>query len=350
MINYTLASPDNPQDDAALRELMRLQGMSGWVDLSLEREPSFFIKQWPDMPEYAVIARDEDAAVGMYTYGIHPVYVNGLATRLGYLGGLRVHSKYRHHWHILKHGYASIAKVMPETSNDYYYTSISSDNLIARRLLEARVVGKPDYYPLGEMVTLAIPVTQGKSMKDGWRQLVEQDVPALLQFHHQHAMQFQFAPVLTEALVRHIGISNFYGYWQGQLEACVAVWDQSAYKQVVVRAYHHTMALLRNPYNIYAKLTKRIPLPPIDKELSQCYLAFLALSPNTMSKANELVRDILRYCRTEAAILGLHTMHPLLKGIGSLHPFEYRTQIYAVGRNDKPKLNHHPVQPEVAWL
>ena len=87
MINYTLASPDNPQDDAVLRELMRLQGMSGWVDLSLEREPSFFTKQWPDMPEYAVIARDEDVAVGMYTYGIHPVYVNGLATRLGYLGG-----------------------------------------------------------------------------------------------------------------------------------------------------------------------------------------------------------------------------------------------------------------------
>ncbi len=70
----------------ALRTLLRENDMSAWVNLSLEREPSFFAVKSPAAEEFAVIARNNNTLVGMYTYTLQQVYCNGEASCLGYLG------------------------------------------------------------------------------------------------------------------------------------------------------------------------------------------------------------------------------------------------------------------------
>ncbi|MDX8412383.1 MAG: hypothetical protein R8K46_11025 [Mariprofundaceae bacterium] len=346
MISYTLATET---DDADIRALLRRNGMPSWVDISLQREPSFFAGVNNITHDFAVIARDGRQVVGMYTCSLQPVYMNGEFCTLGYLGSLRVTPSYRHKIKILRGGYASIARLIPKADYPFWFTSIANDNTTARRLLEAGPSGLPNYDLIGEMHTLALPATQGRRLGQ-WRNATQADIPALIDFHNREAAQFQFAPLLNEAWIHHIGLEHFLIYGGASIQACVGIWDQSGFKQVVATAYRPLLQVLRPVYNSYATLTNRIRLPPAGSPLKHCFLAFAAFSEQTIEQAVDMFRDVLSRCDAETAVIGLHHEHPLLNALASLKPLVYRTQIYAVSYADKPSLDGRPVQPEVALL
>lgn len=347
MIQYTIASQ---QDDQAIRTILRDNDMSAWVNLSFEREPSFFAVKSPATEEFAVIARDENTLVGMYTYALQQIYCNGQASYLGYLGGLRVNQSYRNQFRILKEGFATIKHLMPATDYPFYFTSIGEENNKARRILESGVSGLPKYHFTGEIVTFALPVVQGKPLPNGWRLIAEEEIPTVLAFYKERAIQYQFSPVLDEQIIRHIGLNNFWIYYDEGVQACAAIWDQSAYKQIVAKKYRFPIDIVRPIYNTYAKITKRVSLPAIGTGLSYCYFAYLAFSDSVFHKELPLIRDLLRYCDSETAIVGFHAQHPMINVCKSLNGLAYKTRIYLVGELPDSLLESKPVQPEVALM
>ncbi len=92
----------------------------------------------------AKLQKPPQTTVGMYSYALMPVHLNGNAVSLGYLGGLRVNPKYRHRIRILKNGYDSIRSITSRLgTTPFMFTTIVSENQAARRLLEAGLKGMP---------------------------------------------------------------------------------------------------------------------------------------------------------------------------------------------------------------
>ncbi len=239
---------------------------------------------------------------------------------------------------------------MPTTDSPFYFTSIGEENFKARRILESGIAGLPKYHFTGEIVTFALPVVQGKSLPNGWRLITDEEIPAVIAFHKERATQYQFSPVLDEQIIRHIGLNNFWIYCGEGVQACAAIWDQSAYKQIVAKKYRFPIDIVRPIYNTYAKLTKRVCLPAIGAGLSYCNFAYLAFSENVLHKGLPLIRDLLRYCDSETAIVGFHAQHPMINVCMSLNALAYKTRIYLVGELTGSFLESKPVQPEVALL
>src|SRR5512133_735822 len=82
-----------PEDDAALRRLLRENPMPGSISVTMEREPSYFRAAGVEGPFHQVaVGRYEETGevVGMGTRSIRPVYLNGEVRNVGYLGQLRV--------------------------------------------------------------------------------------------------------------------------------------------------------------------------------------------------------------------------------------------------------------------
>jgi hypothetical protein len=319
-------------DDAVLRGMLRDNGMPTWVEMTIEREPSFFAGKNFAGEEWAVIAEDEGDVVGMYTASILPVHVDGRPARLGYLGGLRVNPQYRRNIRFLREGYASIRAAVP-----WWFTIIATENTAARRLLEAGIPGLPAYHPLGDYVTFAIPTVRGKR-RGIWRRA--DDVAQVVAVHNEQASRFQCSPVLDEELVRRIGIENFYVCDAG----VAALWDQRAFKQIVARRYRRPSLIPL--YNAYAKLFRRIPLPRQGGALDQTFVAYLALT----EFSEEIVQDLLSHCTTPVASVGLHAAHPLIPILERFKPISYPARVYAVTFNGQPPRSERPVQPEAALL
>jgi hypothetical protein len=338
-------------DDALLRSILRDNGMPTWVEMAIQREPSFFAAADLFGRDWAVIAEEAGDVIGMYTAAMVPVHLDGRPERLGYLGGLRVRPDYRRRIRHLREGYASILALAAETGTQpCWFTVVAEGNENARRLLEAGVRGLPPYQPQGDYVTFALPAARGRR-RGLWRTAVQDDIAGIIAFHNERAARFQYSPVLDGDLVNRIGIARFLIYEvDGGTQGVAALWDQRAFKQIVARRYRRPLGALMSIYNAYARLLRRIPLPPEGGALDQTFVAFLALSDSAMADAGALLEDLLSHCGTPAASLGLHASHPLIAAVKRFKPISYPARVYAVSFDGTASPNGRPTQPEAALL
>lgn len=338
-------------DDALVRTLLRENGMSSWVDITIEREPSFFDgADWLGC-EWAVIGEDDNETVGMYTAAVRCAHVNGREEQLGYLGGLRVARRHRHRIRHLRAGYDSIRALAPAHGTlPWWFTVIAAGNGPASRLLQAGLPGLPAYRWQGDYLTFVLPASRGR--RSGlWRSARRDEGAAIVRLHNRLAARYQCSPVLDAASVERIGFDRFLVHERdGRMLGCVALWDQGAFKQVVARRYRGALGVLLPAYNVYARLDRRVPLPPPGGALGQTFLAFLALADEAASGIEALIRDALSYCQTPAVALGLHARHPWGGVIERFRPIRYAARIYAVSFGAPVELDSRPVQPEAALL
>ena len=348
MTSFRLATE---ADDALIRSILRANGMPGWVEMTMEHEPSFFAAAGRLGREWAVIAEESGEAVGMYTAALLPVHVNGQREKVGYLGRLRVNPAHRRRIRHLREGYASIRPLAPAAGTQpWWFTVVSTENAVARRLLESGLRGLPAYHLQGEYATFGLPAARGRR-RGLWRRAREDDLERLLEFHHACAARFQFSPVLSEAGVRSIGIERFFVHQQAdRLMGVAALWDQRAFKQIVARRYRRPVGAMVPAYNAYARLFRRIPLPREGGMLEQTFIAFLALADEVLCKGLALLQDLLSHCDTPVASLGLHAAHPLVPELRKLKPMRYPARVYTVSFGERPRLDPLPVQPEAALL
>jgi len=351
MTEFRLATFD---DDALLRRLLRENSMPSWVEMCMEREPSFFAAHRFYGHDWAVIAQEYGRPFGMYAAAAVPVYVNGKASCGGYLGGLRVQATERQRIRHLRQGYASIRRLAPVVPDwPWWFTVIAEGNTRARRVLEAGLRGMPTYRPLGAMTTYAMATARG--CRQGlWRQAQPQDVHAMLEFHAAQASRYQLAPVLTAACVERIGLDCFWLHQdQAQIVAMAAWWDQSHFKQVVAQRYHRSLQWALPLYNRFARLTRRVHLPQPGQALPQSFMTFLVFHPSVLAQVDQTLRlmtDLLSHCPTPVAAIGLSDGHPLTPIVTTFKPLTYRALVYAVEFDAAAELDDRLVQPEVALL
>lgn len=347
MTTYELATD---QDDAELRALLRDNAMPSWATMTVNREPSFFAGANHFGRDWAVIARQEGSPVGMYACSEQNVHLNGTPCELGYLGALRINPSHRNRLRILRDGFASVRAFSVTRSPQLWYTTIASENQVARRVLEANIRGMPRYWATNELLTLALPKARGRR-RHMWRKVRPDEMGRLCSFYNQHARQYQFSPVLTNARAASTGASFFVVERHGEFAACMALWNQQPYKQVVACAYRRPLNTLLPIYNAYARLTKKVLLPRVGHALDLTHLAFMAIAPPLDGEVTALIDDALAISPTAVLTLGLHAGHPWLASlVRAYRPTTYRTWIYAVNFDDSVALDGRPAQPEVAVL
>ncbi len=353
-------------DDHRLRGLLRDNQLDAWVRLSFEREPSYFAGEALMGEACTVIAEGRDGgdpAMGMYNCAFLPVYVDGRAETVGYLGGLRIAPAYRRRIRYVRHGYDSIRRLAPgHATLPYWMTSIAVDNRAARRLLEAGLGFLPRYRPVGRMRTFAIAARKAGS-QDLLQPVSVADVDELVAFHAAQARAFEFAPVLDKAWLlaldgRHgLSLQDFF-IWRadGRIQACVALWDQRAFKQTVVRGYRQPLDRLRRVYNALARVGGWPDLPAAGHRIEQLYLAFLAIDGERLAQLPSIIRHALHLAAgrgARVAVLGLNLDNPLSAMVQRhFRAWRYDTCIEAVfwPGQDGEASPLGLVQPEVAVL
>jgi len=367
-------APARPEDEPGIRRLLRESPFAGAVSLSLEREPDFHAAAAVEGDRHdVVVGRAPDGAVvGLATRSVRTAFVNGTPARLGYLGQLRAAGAGRGNVRAIRDGFALLRAARRPGETPFDLTSIVSDNLPARRLLEAGLPGYPTYRPLGGMVTLALPARSSRRRRSAAGLAVAEasrlaEVAALLQ---AGAPRRQFAPCLTEAdlagseALRGLGPGDWLVVARGgRPAACGALWDQRAFKQAVVRGYAPALSALRPVISILGPLGAALGLPrlpPVGAPLDVAFLAFTSIDPSEPDPAAAL-DALLDAALARAAARGLGTLllglaedHPLLATARRRPHRPYRSTLYAVHFEDgaaaAEALDGRTLGPEVATL
>lgn len=363
-IEYRVATRE---DESVLRTILARVATGGDIQLSFQREPDAFGAHFGALSQDFILARHlQDSGhaptfVGICERVVREAFVNGERRRLPYLAGLRVLPEFRNSIRALRGGFEALRRLSgDERDLPWALTSIMNDNATARRVLGANLRGMPRYEPVGELSTFAM-TAQGNAEPD---RATDIDLPRIAELLLRQGAESQFATVWTHDALR-AAISAGWLHAkdflvlrrEGAIRACVALWDQSASRQLVVSGYSPWLRRARPLINCAATLTGLPRLPSPGGVVRAAYLSHLAVD----EAAPEDLLALIAVARAEARRRGLSL---LFLGLATDHPFtawarklqrqrEFRSQLYVVRwpKDPAPKLDSSMrLAPELALL
>ena len=339
-----------PEDDPELRRLLRDNPMEGEIRVSLEREPNAFLAAAVEgEPHRTIVARDSRSGgiVGMGSRSVWNAFVNGEPCRLGYLSQLRVDQAHRRRKRLLTAGYDLIRSFRRPDEMSFDLTSIVADNEVARRLLGAGLPGLPTYTEIEEWTTLVVPTTSRLRrasrvrIERGTRERMGEAAACLERNRrrYQLALRFSTADLLSPERSRGLAPGDFFlALTDGEVAGCLALWDQSGFKQVVVRGYAPRLARWRPLVNGLSPLLGTPRLPDPGQPLPHAYLSHLAVDgddPEIFHALVEAAYGEARARRYVYLVIGLAARHPWRAWIERrFKPRTYASILYAVHWDD----------------
>jgi hypothetical protein len=197
------------------------------------------------------------------------------------------------------------------------------------------------------MNSLVIPLTRlgGKRRPTCWNGIVRhaalEDVERICIFLNREMARFAFAPVwhpewlLSPTHSRGLSPSDFLlAEERGEITGCVALWNQTSFKQTVVRGYVPWLRRLRPLVNLLTPVTGTIPLPQVGSPFSHAYLSHFAARDNAI--ALRLMTEgclAARRAGYSYVTTGFGSRHPQAGAIlDAFRHRNYRSIIYTVQR------------------
>ncbi len=284
-----------PADDPEIRELLAKNPVPGALSLSYCREPDYFHGCDTMGPFWQVpVARHcaSGRLAGIICRSSRLLFVNGRPEQVGYFSQLRIDAKFQGRW-LAPRGHRFLRQLHADGRvPGGYLAGIIEDNVRAIGLLVNHPRrGYPALRRVCRLWTLALPVRRSKPFARppyAISRCTTAELEETAAFLRQHGSQKQFFPVYHAAdfagssLTRDFKVEDFFlARRNGKLVGTMGLWDQSAYKQVVVHGYGPTLKLLRPLCNAGLRMLGARPLPLPGQQLSCAYASFICAEGNS---------------------------------------------------------------------
>jgi hypothetical protein len=358
-------------DDPDLRRLLRENPIPGSISLSFEREPNYFNASAVEGAFHqTIVARESDSGnvIAFGNRSVRPLFVNGKVQDIGYMSQLRVNPVYGKGMYLargLASGFRKYRELHGDRRAPFYLMSVIEDNLPARRLLTSGLPGYPHAREYTRLFTYAVyPVRQKRDLPlPSSIQMIRGDdtyAAAIVDcLNRNHARQ-QFAPHWTcDSLFRsNLSPADFFLAIDGdRVVGCLACWDQSAFKQTVVRGYSGSLKRWRKVINFLSRFGSVPYLPEPNTPLRHSYACHLAIDNDDQFIFEALLRKIYNYNvegHYSYFVIGLAESNPMRKVLETYRPLTYVSQLYLVDWDENgdllKKIDNRIPAPEIALL
>jgi len=367
-VDYELA---DSRTEAQFRQMLRENSLTGRINVLLTRDPNAFHAAAISGDVYELMLgydRETRELLGGGARFEFDAFINGEVMCIGYLGELRVQGGLRQRRGMLLNAYRAMRERHEQGQAPFYITTIVSDNVSTRRLLEAGLSDMPTYQPIEELLTLTIPVKQAARISLP-RVEVEACGPGQLDdLAHRldtTGRAHQFHPVWTAGTMaspercRGIQGSDFFVVRNdSDIRGACCLWDQRSFKQTVVSGYSKQLARVRPFFNVIAPLLRQPRLPPKGRSIESAFLSHLSVDADDEEAMLALVRHAARQAiprGIDYLMIGLAARNPLCKVLKNrFYCHEYASMIYLVywddGREIASTIDDRIPHPEVAIL
>jgi hypothetical protein len=358
-----------PADDEAIRELLRRQPMPGRIRLTYEREPDFRLGCEVTGDDCQVlVARPENRTeiVGIACRSVRQVFINGVAQRIGYLGQLRVDSRFRGRW-LVSRGFSRLKQMHDRDPLPGYLASIVGGNDEATGVLvRKRRRAFPAFRPVADFRTLAIHVHRAKPALRSDLEISAarmDELAEIASFLQINGAGRQFSPIWTQEAI--LGLYSFgletgdltLARRHGRIVGITGLWDQSHYKQTVIHGYSGWLKGIAPLYNLAAPWLGRVPLPSPGEKLKSVYASLICIANDEVAVFRSLLREIYNVAAARGfrhLLVGLDENDPLLAAARDYSHVIYPSQIYLAewteGGGLYEQLDGRPAYVEIATL
>ena len=263
-----------PEDGKELLRILESSPAKGSIELIYTRRPDAYASYMKEPGEAIVYAtRKEDRLVGTQAALIREVYIGGKESKAAYICGLKKDPEYSG-----TVGFSGgYRKALVREDVDYYFCSVVSDNDKVHQMFQRK---NPWMHmtPIQEYITYILTPRfyyKTKATDLCFRQAKEEDKEKILAFLNSEGKKKDLFPVIKNIEDFHgLHIEDFYLLEKtGEILATAALWNQTDYKQYVVKKYRGLMRLARF-FNPVLSLLGYLKLPKENKYLEFPMLSF----------------------------------------------------------------------------
>ena len=314
------------------KEILRILESSaakGNIELIYTRRPDAYESYMKEPTEARVfVSKVNDRAVGTCAELIRRVYIGGEACNCAYICGLKKDAEYKGN---IGFGVRFIHGLYREDI-DYYFCSVVAENSEAQQMFEKgkRLISVK---PMTEFRTYIInPKVKVKSPKHdlNFCRAKEKDKDELIEFLNNEGRRKDLFPVI-ESFEDFYGLSceSFYMLKKdGRIVAAAALWNQTEYKQYLVKRYGGIMKLAR-VFNPLLSFLGYIKLPRENEALNFPMLSFFLCEDDREDYYRIFLNEIKKEISKEYGIfvIGLPRSHVAAPIFDSLPSIKFDTKL-----------------------
>ncbi|MCS7305586.1 MAG: hypothetical protein NZ602_10825 [Thermoguttaceae bacterium] len=345
-----------PSDDVALQQLGLEPIRASSVVVSFRHHPSFFQSVRVQGPITQIgVARDTQTGeiVGWGIRSIRPAYINGRAANLGYLGGLWLHPAVRSGT-LLARMFQSFYQLHRDRQTQLYLTTIPEQAYEIRQLFTSGRAALPHYDDLGRYYALGIRTPTSKTWPGSTLEVIQADSTHLQQIEQtlsQQGSRRQFFPcfIANDLLsglphLRDLRPRDFYlAIERGHVVGIAALWNQSAFRQLILEGYRGWRRLLQGLGQRVRKFLGKPPEYQPGQQIPYRFLSFLAVQDDRRDVVRALVGSLCQQASeagAKAVLIGLHEKDPLLTALWQFRPYVHCRRLYLVYWEDGIQFRH----------
>jgi hypothetical protein len=272
---------------------------------------------------------------------------------VGYMSHLRVNL--RRSWGLslarqLTSSFQKFHELHADGRVPFYLMSVIAGNSPASRLLTAELPGMPSARQYARIFTYAVSPRRAKKeipLQHGliFQRGTPEHIPEIIACLHRSGARRQFAPywsaenLFTPAQTPNLHPEDFFlAIKDSRVAGCLALWDQTPFKQSVVRGYSSSMARWRPVINLLSRFVDIPYLPKVNSALPYCFASHLAIDNDDPQNFSSLLREVYNETRRRGFnyfTIGLSQSNPLRPVLNKsyLH-FTYPSQIYLMAWQD----------------
>ena len=334
-------------DDTDLREVLRRTQMKGDISLSFETNPSFF-KSISILGEKQTVLsireNKKNQIIGFLIRSTKNVFINGKIQKVGYLSSIRLLEEHRG-GRLLIQGNKELKKLLEKSKEEINFTTIIEDNMYARKVIAKSRAGLPNYMPIGINRTFAIKPIK-KSRHQSSKNITIQkgidgfSIMEIIKFINYHGSKKNFFPVCSKKLFQENMLEDFYAkdlyiaYKDKKILGVIGTWDQSKFKQTIVKGLSTKYKVLRiiNNY-ILTHIINTPIISNVNEKINALYLNFIAIDNNDTNIFSSLIDNISIQNAEKSynyLLIGIDKNDPLCKSMSKFRSFTYNAIIYIV--------------------
>jgi hypothetical protein len=384
-IEFTIAGPG---DDADIRRLVAENPVPGRVTVAFEREPDYFAGGSVMGDTTVIIGRNAETGelAGVITLSVSERWIGGRQERVGYLGQLRIRDRYQGMLLPMR-AYPFIRSTAEELGLDLCFTAVMRENTTVRDIYVRHLRRTfPVLEPVTGLYTCGIIVrrgfargglvsgARGRRMPSGpggpagssgqppaggisVTHATPNELPELVEFMNTCGAEREWSPVQS---VENLAGDRYRGLAAadvvvaragGRIVGTAGLWDQSAFKQSVIRGYPGRLGRVRPFYNGMARLVGFPPLPRPGDHMHSASLCCLAVEHDDPAVFGSMLPAVLRAARERGfhyVLVGLSDRDPLLPVARAHTHIAYHSSMYAFSfeqardtlRWDREKIPH----------
>ena len=339
-------------DDDNLRTVLRKTVMRGDMSLTFETEPSFF-KAISIIGEKqtVLVIRDieKNIIVGFAIRSIKRVFINEKMTNVGYLSTVRILPEYRGR-RLLYLGIKKLNNILEKSSEKINFTTIIKDNFYAQKVISNSRAGMPNYMNVGINKTFAIKPSKKNRYKGLKKINIKRgingfNIEEIVSFINENGKKKDFFPVFTKKNIEdfsklNFNLNNIYiAYFRNEILGFVGCWDQTEFKQTLVKGLSLKNKLLRYVNNYFLSHIIDTPaIPNLDTYIKAFFLNYIVIKDNNIDIFSQMLDAISNDYVSKNYnyfLIGLDQNDPLCNSIKNFRSFNYDAIVYLVNTSCK---------------